>query len=259
MKTKAICFAVAYTLANNAIAASGCCSWHGGVAGCSASGKSVCADGTTSPSCTCTPTGTGSSGGSTAQCTAKSETRTVACQANMSGEKTQQREYSCITATLGTWSSWRDVSTTCAYKAFSGTVTKVTDGDTIQVKYGWQYKTIRLAEIDAPESCQAHGDQSRYALVQLLLNRTVEVTPSDTDPYGRLVAHVTGSNFAGTVSAYQVEHGNAWVYDDYATDPALNTLEQTARDGKVGLWADENPMAPWEWRRGDYPCVSMCK
>ena len=31
---------------------SGCCSWHGGVAGCSG-GRQVCNDGTYSPSCTC--------------------------------------------------------------------------------------------------------------------------------------------------------------------------------------------------------------
>jgi len=30
----------------------GCCSWHGGVSGCS-SGRIVCNDGTYSPSCTC--------------------------------------------------------------------------------------------------------------------------------------------------------------------------------------------------------------
>lgn len=34
----------------------GCCSRHGGVAGCSESGRQVCSDGTLSPSCTCTPT-----------------------------------------------------------------------------------------------------------------------------------------------------------------------------------------------------------
>ena len=34
----------------------GCCSRHGGVVGCSESGKQVCGDGTLSPSCTCTPT-----------------------------------------------------------------------------------------------------------------------------------------------------------------------------------------------------------
>ena len=33
----------------------GCCSHHGGVAGCSSSGRQICSDGTLSPSCTCTP------------------------------------------------------------------------------------------------------------------------------------------------------------------------------------------------------------
>lgn len=34
----------------------GCCSHHGGVSGCSSSGRLACNDGTLSPSCTCTPT-----------------------------------------------------------------------------------------------------------------------------------------------------------------------------------------------------------
>ena len=34
------------------IARSGCCSWHGGVCGCSG-GRQICCDGVPSPSCTC--------------------------------------------------------------------------------------------------------------------------------------------------------------------------------------------------------------
>ena len=34
----------------------GCCSYHGGVAGCSENGRTICRDGTLSPSCRCTPT-----------------------------------------------------------------------------------------------------------------------------------------------------------------------------------------------------------
>lgn len=32
----------------------GCCSWHGGVAGCGRNGRQLCNDGTYSPTCTCT-------------------------------------------------------------------------------------------------------------------------------------------------------------------------------------------------------------
>lgn len=31
----------------------GCCSWHGGVCGCSSGGRVECCDGTLSPSCRC--------------------------------------------------------------------------------------------------------------------------------------------------------------------------------------------------------------
>lgn len=31
----------------------GCCSWHGGVCGCSSGGRVQCCDGTLSPSCRC--------------------------------------------------------------------------------------------------------------------------------------------------------------------------------------------------------------
>ena len=36
-------------------AARGCCSHHGGVSGCSSSGRQICKDGTLSPTCNCTP------------------------------------------------------------------------------------------------------------------------------------------------------------------------------------------------------------
>lgn len=31
----------------------GCCSWHGGIAGCAPDGRLICADGVESPSCRC--------------------------------------------------------------------------------------------------------------------------------------------------------------------------------------------------------------
>lgn len=43
-------------LPSSVFAKQGCCSHHGGVAGCNSSGRQVCNDGTLSKSCTCTPT-----------------------------------------------------------------------------------------------------------------------------------------------------------------------------------------------------------
>lgn len=38
---------------SDVLARRGCCSWHGGVCGCSESGRQICCDGTLSPSCVC--------------------------------------------------------------------------------------------------------------------------------------------------------------------------------------------------------------
>lgn len=41
------------TMMTDAYAQRGCCSQHGGVSGCTISGRVRCNDGTLSPSCTC--------------------------------------------------------------------------------------------------------------------------------------------------------------------------------------------------------------
>lgn len=48
------CFIVLSPITVNA--QRGCCSYHGGESGCSSSGRTICSDGTLSPSCTCAPT-----------------------------------------------------------------------------------------------------------------------------------------------------------------------------------------------------------
>ncbi len=52
---KLVLFFLIINLIPSVSARSGCCSHHGGVAGCSSSGRQICNDGTYSPSCTCTP------------------------------------------------------------------------------------------------------------------------------------------------------------------------------------------------------------
>jgi hypothetical protein len=47
-----LCGAVAVDAAGPVVAKSGCCSWHGGVCGCSGN-RAQCCDGAASPSCGC--------------------------------------------------------------------------------------------------------------------------------------------------------------------------------------------------------------
>ena len=47
-----------------------------------------------------------------------------------------------------------------------------------------------------------------------------------------------------------VDAGLAWWYRRYASDDrVLKRLEAGARAEKRGLWADKNPIPPWEWRK----------
>jgi endonuclease YncB( thermonuclease family) len=65
--------------------------------------------------------------------------------------------------------------------------------------------------------------------------------------YGRTVADVGCRNVnAGEV---MVKKGMAWVFDKYAKGYShLYPVEAAAKAARVGLWADGDPMPPWEWR-----------
>lgn len=50
-------------------------------------------------------------------------------------------------------------------------------------------------------------------------------------------------------NAEQVKRGMAWVYDRYVTDKSLYAVQDIARAGHLGLWHDEHPVPPWDWRK----------
>lgn len=133
-------------------------------------------------------------------------------------------------------------------QTIEGRVVGVSDGDTLTVLDAQkkQHK-IRLGEIDAPESGQAFGDRSKEALALLCLRTDAHVRVTDTDRYGRTVGRVTCNK--RDANAAQVRAGLAWVYDQHVIDRGLYRLQDEAKTEKRGLWADKNPMAPWDWRQ----------
>lgn len=129
----------------------------------------------------------------------------------------------------------------------SGKVVGVSDGDTITILTADKKEIrIRLANIDAPEKKQAFGMAAKEAMSGLIYGKTVEVRPQTVDKYGRTVAVVLMNGV--DVNALMVTKGLAWVYVKYNQDPSLVALEAEARESKRGLWADDNPIPPWEWR-----------
>lgn len=133
-------------------------------------------------------------------------------------------------------------------QTITGVVVSVHDGDTITVEQNNQKYKIRFNKIDAPELKQSYGDKSQKFLSGLILNKTVKVEVQDTDKYGRFVSDVYLDKV--WINAKMVENGYAWNYTQYSKDLDLIKLEAQAKDKKVGLWAEKNPTAPWDYRHG---------
>jgi micrococcal nuclease len=140
-----------------------------------------------------------------------------------------------------------------------GDVIAVNDGDTLTLKLddNLQYK-IRLMGIDAPESSQPWGEVSREVLRGLVLNKQVFVAVTAEDRYGRRVAWVYPGEipayehppkWAGSINGFMLGAGLAWHYKSYDTDELAARIETRARSIRIGLWSEEHPEPPWDYRR----------
>ena len=131
--------------------------------------------------------------------------------------------------------------------SFDGKVVKVIDGDTIDVMHDNKVERVRLGQIDAPEKYQPFGKASKRYLLSVASNQVVKVQVDTVDRYGRTVGEVY---LPGGISLNKqiVKNGYAWEYKRYSKGHVYSDLESMARSNKSGLWQDENPVPPWEWR-----------
>jgi endonuclease YncB( thermonuclease family) len=79
--------------------------------------------------------------------------------------------------------------------------------------------------------------------------KEVSIQTHGLDKYRRTLADVLlpgGTNVNHTL----VKDGWCWWYRKYAPgDTVLEGLETEAREARKGLWADPQPVPPWEWRK----------
>ena len=133
-----------------------------------------------------------------------------------------------------------------------GVVIVVIDGDTVLFKpdhYGAASRAflkLRLADIDAPEKDQPHGEAATRALKALALKQQAELEIVATDVYGRKVGRLTVGSLP--VNAELVRQGHVWASSRDAGD-ALRMLQGEARAAGIGLWQEAEPTPPWVWRR----------
>ncbi len=146
------------------------------------------------------------------------------------------------------------ISLTAFADTLTGKVVKITDGDTLYVLDA-KYKEhkIRLAGIDALEQKQAYGLASRRHLASMVTGQQVMTEYQKRDRYGRILGKVWINGVDACLE--QVKAGFAWHYRKYqheqsAEDQRLYAdAEIRARDERPGLWRENNPNPPWEFRR----------
>jgi endonuclease YncB( thermonuclease family) len=138
-------------------------------------------------------------------------------------------------------------------------VTRVIDGDTVEVRIGPTKTTIRLVGIDAPETSKAKREPGQpfsqsatKHLAGLVLNKTVTVKEYGRDRYGRILGVVL---LNGTdINLEMVKAGLAEVYrgvpaPGFKNEPYLNA-EKDARQAGKGMWSlGEKYVSPRDWRR----------
>ena len=135
-----------------------------------------------------------------------------------------------------------------AQTTVEGRAVRILDGDTFEllVKGNFKYK-IRMADIDAPEKGQDFGQVSKQTLGTLLLNKTLMVSYDALDRNQRIIGHV----YAGKehINLKMVEMGMAWHFKKYSKDESFTRAENGARRQRIGLWAQSNAIAPWDYRK----------
>jgi endonuclease YncB( thermonuclease family) len=150
-----------------------------------------------------------------------------------------------------------------AVELLEGKVLDVLEGDTItMLATNGTFCTVKLLGIDAPDTKQNYFKKSRKSLSELIEGEEVKVLVIGRDPGDRYIGSVY---LAGRdVGLAQVERGMAWHYKYAAADQPADArkkyalAQEKAMSEKLGLWEDDDPKAPWDFR-GDPPPVETQK
>jgi len=120
-------------------------------------------------------------------------------------------------------------------------LSRVVDGDSIEVEADGRSVDVRLIGINAPEGAECFGDRSRTALMAALDASSlvlVEGADSDTDQYGRLLryVYVDGESVNGRMLA----DGNAVALQgDHRYNESFVEIGDLAAAGQHGMWAPD--------------------
>ena len=119
-------------------------------------------------------------------------------------------------------------------------VTKIIDGDTIEIDTG---ERVRLICIDTPERGEEDYLEASKYLQSLILNKEVKLLKdvSEVGKYGRLVRYIYLDDMF--VNEKMVREGYAeayWYYPDVTLCPKIQKAEDKAKEEELGIWKVED-------------------
>lgn len=133
-------------------------------------------------------------------------------------------------------------------KFYEADVLRIIDGDTIDVEHNYKVFRIRVQGIDAPESNQPFGWEAHKFLHELIGNKSVYISTSNTGKYGREISKILDKDF-NDISHIMIKKGYAWAdFENNKFDPEIKNMQEKAQKEKLGLWADDRPIQPKIWR-----------
>lgn len=84
-------------------------------------------------------------------------------------------------------------------------------------------------------------------LSDLVYQKNVRLARKGKDRYQRTLAVVYYQK--QNINLEMVKQGMAWAYKQYSHDPIYLQAQENAQAKGIGLWADNNPIEPSQWRR----------
>ncbi|KQC08465.1 MAG: hypothetical protein APR62_04690 [Smithella sp. SDB] len=151
-----------------------------------------------------------------------------------------------------------------AIRTVTGTVTKVSDGDTIHLTTPEQTKLrVRLYGIDAPETVkinnhtdeiskegQPYGEESWRALESKIMGKQVKLDILDIDKYRRMVGMIWLDN--RNINLEMIKEGYAEAFIEYLKEPYKTEFikaESEANAARKGIWALPEYERPRDFRK----------
>ncbi|MDQ7821306.1 MAG: thermonuclease family protein [Candidatus Eremiobacteraeota bacterium] len=140
---------------------------------------------------------------------------------------------------------------------YTGKVIAVTGTSDISVTSDKGAATVKLNCAASPVAGQPFAAEAQKSLEDLILNKSVEVQVAWMDHSNRQVAKllVDGKNVGALLAA----QGLAWYDSRHGQDADIATAQAQAQAGKLGVWSQPNPVAPWDFvtaQRGIIPNTS---